>query len=59
MIKKSLDEVISFNSKIERFQNVLMGNKLSELNSELNNIQDQISTLEQERAKNLKLMDNH
>ena len=58
VIKKSLDEVIAFNSKIESFQNILMGKRLSELNSQLVHIKNNISTLEQQRAKNLKLIDN-
>lgn len=57
-IKKSLDEVIKFKTKIENFQNVLMGNKLAEFNQELKETKGKISLLEQERSKALNLIDN-
>lgn len=51
LVKKSLDQVQSFQSQIEDFHNKLMTEKLAILNSEINELESKIDALDIEASK--------
>ena len=56
-VVKSLNEVVGFKNKIEKFQRTLVNQKAKELESQLKSIAEQIRVLDDEYSEKLKVID--
>ena len=57
VIIKSLDEVISFKTKVEDFQKMLLNQKSKELQTQLQSLSLQINVLDDEYSKKMQILD--
>lgn len=50
MVSKSINEVIDFKKKIEKYQNLLINERADEIRMEVKKIQEELNTLDEKRA---------